>query len=153
MPARRASGPLLSRHIPPGSGRLSRRSRAHDADLGDTPTVHRGDLEPVALDLDRVSDGREAAEAAKHETADRVVWLVRQLDAEALAESVERCEPIDHERARAFFFERRRFAIELVVDLADELLDDVLERHEPGRAAEFIEDDRELHALASELGQ
>src|SRR2546430_9298083 len=121
MPAHRASGPLLSRHIPARSGGLSGRSRAHDADLGDTPAVHRGDLEPVALDLDRVSDGREAAETAKHETADRVVRLVRQLDAEALAEGVERCEPVDPERARAFFFERRRFPIDPLVDLPHKL--------------------------------
>src|SRR5256885_5333377 len=121
MPARRASGPLLSRHIPHRSGRLSGRPGAHDPNLGDTPTIHRGDLEPIALDLDRVSNGREAAEAAKHETADRVVWLVRQLDAEALAHGGKRGDPIDHDGARGLLFERRPLPIVLVMHLPDDL--------------------------------
>src|SRR5256885_1120608 len=175
MPAWRASGPLLRRHniatepVPCGpnaagvkascrtpslgSGSLSRRSRAYDADLRDSASVNRCDLKPVALDLDRVAHSCEPAETAEHQTAHGVVRLVRQLHTQPLAQRVERREAIDDERPRTFFLERRHFDIELVVDLADELLDHVLEGHQTGRTAELIEDDRELHALTPELRQ
>src|SRR5438876_3625327 len=149
MPARRTSGPLLSRHN--RSGSLARRPRTHHSDLRDSAPVDRGDLEPVALDLDGIPDGPEPPQATEHEAANGVVRLVRQLDAEPVPERLERGEPIDDERSGRFFFEGGRLAIELVVDLADQLLDDVLERHQTGRPAELIEDDRKLHALPPEF--
>src|SRR5438477_9405728 len=103
MPARRASGPLLSRHN--RSGSLAGRPRTHHPDLRDSAPIDRGDLEPVALDLDGIPDGREPAQATEHEAAYGVVGLVRQLDAEPVPERFERGEPIDDERPRGFFFE------------------------------------------------
>src|SRR5437667_11509650 len=100
MPARRASGPLLSRHN--RSGGLARRPRTHHSDLRDSAPVDRSDLEPVALDLDGIPDGREPALATKHEAANGVVGLVRQLDGEPVPERLERGETIDDERSGGF---------------------------------------------------
>ena len=41
----------------------------------------------------------------------------------------------------------------LVGDLADDLLDDVLDRDDPGGAAVLVDHDRELGALALEVGE
>ena len=41
----------------------------------------------------------------------------------------------------------------LVGDLADQLLDDVLEGHDAGRAAVLVDDDGQLQALLAQLGQ
>jgi hypothetical protein len=41
----------------------------------------------------------------------------------------------------------------LVLDVADDLLHDVAERHQAGRAAVLVEHDRDLDLLALELGQ
>src|SRR5947207_727894 len=149
MPAWQASGPLLRCHNPSRS--FAWRPRTYHSDLGHAATVHRRDLEPVALDLDGVSDGGEAPEATEHEPADGVVGLVRQPDAQPVAERLERGEPIDDHGPGRLLFEAGGFSIELVLHLTDQLLDHVLERHASGGAAELVEDDRQLHALSPEL--
>jgi hypothetical protein len=57
---------------------------------------------------------------------------------------------IDASRRRRPVGERlhaRRLLVELVLDLADQLLEDVLERDEPGGAAVLVHDDAEVDAL------
>src|SRR5688500_6895229 len=100
------------------SGSLTRRLGPHHPDLCDSATVHCRHLEPVALYLDGVSDGREPTEATEDEPADGVVGLVRQLEAEPFAERLKRREPIDDKRPRCLFFEDRTLEIELVLHLA-----------------------------------
>src|SRR5207244_11306062 len=121
MPAWRPSMPLLSRCK--WSGRLARWPTPLDAHLRDTPSVDPGDLEAVAFDLDRVADGREPAEPAEDHPADRVVGLVRKREPKTLAQRVERRESVDDERARSLFLERGGFAIEVLVDVAHQLLE------------------------------
>src|SRR5438309_8594609 len=150
MPSSGQAGCYFFVTIPRSSG-LPRRSRAHDADLRDPSTVHRPDLEPEPLDLDRVADRSEASEAAEHEPADGVVGLVRQLEAEPLAQRVERRESIYDKCPGRLLFEGRRLPVELVLNLTDQLLDHVLQRHQAGGAPEFIQNDRELYALPPEL--
>ena len=48
---------------------------------------------------------------------------------------------------------RRRLDVALVLDLADDLLDDVLERDEPARAAELVDHDGEVRAAPLHLLQ
>src|SRR6267142_2644053 len=86
----------------------------HHADLRDSPAVHCSDLEPIALDLDRVANGRKPSKTPEDEPTHRVVWLVRELDTQALAECVERGEPIHHERSRALLLEGGRLTVEFV---------------------------------------
>src|SRR5712691_6147936 len=104
MPSSGQAGCYFFVTIPRLSG-LPGRSCPDDPDLRDPPTVHRRDLEPKTLDLDRVSDRSEASEAAKHEPADRVVGLVRQLEAEPLAQRVERRESIYYKCPGRLLFE------------------------------------------------
>ncbi len=49
--------------------------------------------------------------------------------------------------------DRLAFDVVLVADLADDLLEQILDRHQPGGAAVFVDDDRDLHLLALELLQ
>src|SRR5438309_7450214 len=137
MPLRRASGPLLSRHISGQLGGFAGRSGAYHADLSDSATVDRRDLEAVALDLDGVTDGRETTEATEDEAPDRVVGLVRQLERKPLAQRIERREPIHDKCSGRLLFEGRRFAIEFVLHLADQLLDNVLEGDEASGATKL----------------
>src|SRR5206468_11679382 len=92
-----------------------------------------------------------AAEATEPPAAGRVVGLVLELEVELLAERVERGETVDHVRPGGLLAEGRSFLVELVLDLADELLEDVLEGDDPRRAAELVEDDGRLDALAADL--
>src|SRR6266480_758320 len=126
---------------------LPRRPPALHADLRDPPSVDAGDLEAIALDLDRVADRREPPQAAENHPTDGVVGLVGQLEVEPLAQVLERGEAVDQIRPRRFLAERGRVAVELVLHLADELLDDVFEGHEPRRPAKLVQDDRRLDAL------
>ena len=41
----------------------------------------------------------------------------------------------------------------LVLDLADDLLDDILDRDEAFRPAELVDDDGEMHAIGAHAGQ
>src|SRR6266568_4003405 len=132
-----------------GSGPRARTLRLQ---LGDAATVDRGHDEAKALDVDGVADLRDAAEAAEDHPADRVVWLVGEIEPQPLARVGQRHQAVDEEGA-AFLAEERTLAVELVLDLADELLDDVLEGDEAGGAAELVDHDRELHPLAAELGE
>ena len=51
----------------------------------------------------------------------------------------------------AFLDDRLRLDVVLVADLADDLLEQVLDRHEARGAAVLVDHDRDLHLLALEL--
>ena len=59
-------------------------------------------------------------------------------------------EAVEHLAFRGLL-DLRRFAIELVLNLADELLENVLERHQSRRTAVFVDDNRHVHALLLKL--
>ena len=59
----------------------------------------------------------------------------------------------EHERVVVLADDGLGLAVVLVANLADQLLDDVLDGHEAGRAAVLVDDDRELKALLLELAQ
>src|SRR5258705_6472647 len=85
----RQAGRYFPVTFPPALRRFSRRSRADDSPLRDATTVHRGVLELLTLDLARVADCRPTTETTEHQSAARVVGLVRQLDPEPFAQPVE----------------------------------------------------------------
>ena len=59
----------------------------------------------------------------------------------------------EHERPVAFLDDRLGFDVVLVANLAEDLFDEILERHEAGGAAVFVDDDGALNALMLELAQ
>ena len=59
----------------------------------------------------------------------------------------------EHEAPVALVDDRLGLDVVLVADLADDLLDQVLERHQPGGAAVLVHDDGHLQAVALELAQ
>src|SRR5438093_10951281 len=122
------------------SRRLAWGTRALHLHLRDPSTVHRVHLETVALDLDGVPHRRETSEPSEDHAPDRVVRLVLEAHLQLLAQRVERRQPVDNVRAWRLFAERRDFSVELILHLADELLEDVLERHQSGGPAELVED-------------
>ena len=79
--------------------------------------------------------------------------LVRQLGAEALVEVVDREHPVDAVRVLADLLDRLLGDVELVLDLADDLLEEILERRDPDHRAVLVEDDREVVVRAPELLQ
>ena len=59
----------------------------------------------------------------------------------------------EHELAVAFVDDALDFDVVLVANLADDLFEQIFERHEAGGAAVFVDDDRDLHPLALKLLQ
>ena len=94
-----------------------------------------------------------AAELAEDEAADRVEVLVRQVGAEALVEVVDREHPVDAVRVLADLFDRLLGHVELVLDLADDLFEQVLERRDPDHRAVLVDHHREMAVRAPELLQ
>ena len=126
------------------------------------PDPHR--LDPVLADRldpdreavggDRVAALGEPPELGEHEPADRVVGVGvdRQLEPVVL-EVGHRHVPAHEPVAVGQPAHRPAGGVGLVGDLADDLLDDVLDRDDPGRAAVLVDDDRELGPLALQVGQ
>jgi hypothetical protein len=86
--------------------------------------------------------------------ADRVVLLVAELRAEELVELLDPRER-EHDVAAVFLRLDRRglFLVVLVVDLADDLLQHVLDSRDPGDAAVFVDDDGHVVAALAKLGE
>ena len=101
--------------------------------------------------LDRVARLGLMAEQAEDEARDRVVVLDGQVDPELLVEVVDRERPVDVDRLVVDPLDRLVREVELVLDLADDLLEQVLERDDPLEAAVLVDDDRHVLAGAAEL--
>jgi hypothetical protein len=87
-----------------------------------------------------------------HEAADRVVVRIRQLRVEELVEVVDPRQRLHDESAAVLRLNRRHvFVIVLVVDLADDRLEHVLDRRETRYAAVLVDDDRHVVASLAKL--
>ena len=90
------------------------------------------------------------------QAADGVVLVVvveRHLRLEQLHEVVDRCPPVDPRLVVGELHDHRLLDVVLVLDLADDLLDQVLDRDETGRAAVLVEHDRQVDLAPLELVQ
>ena len=113
--------------------------------------VRAGDHETA--DLHRRTRLRHASERLAQEAADRIDVLVLELEIEQLADLVQ---PETGAHAESTVLERRdliRSGVVLVRDVADQLLDDVLEGHEPRHTAVLIDDHAHVHTVALHLLQ
>src|SRR5438034_2058688 len=110
-------------------------------------------LETAAVVLDLVALLGRSAQEAEDEAADRVVVLDRQGALELLVEVVDRERPVDAHPAVGQPLDRLVREIELVLDLADDLLEQILERDDPLQIAVLVDHDRHVLARAPELAQ
>ena len=134
--------PLLVGFSGPGVQR--RALEPHDPDAADPPALHLLGDEEMAVDLDRLAFGGDVPADGEHEAADGVPVPVGQVGAEELVHLVDGHLARDAELAAAERHDQGLVDVELVDDLADELLDEVLERHDAGRAAVLVDDDGEV---------
>ena len=105
------------------------------------------DGEAQPLDLDRLADLGDVSRELGEQPADRV-GLGVDVGAEQLVEVVDRQARVDAVAPVAQIDDERLLAVVLVGDLADDLLEQVLERHETRRAAVLVGDDRDVRPRA-----
>ena len=121
--------------------------------MQDARAVDGGDVELDVVDLHAVADLRRAPELAEDDAADGVVVVVRQVALEALVELLDRQAALDPVEVGPEAHDRRVLGIEFVVDLADDLLEQVLQRDEARDRAVLVDDDRHVALQAADLGQ
>ncbi len=93
------------------------------------------------------------SERAEDEPGQRVVVLLVELGAERLVEVVDRVRAVDADALLVESLDRRVGQVELVLDLADDLLEQVLEGDDPVHDAVLVDDDRHVLLLAPEIGE
>src|SRR4029079_15699701 len=104
-------------------------------------------LEHAEADLvlrDLVTDLGRAAEMPEHEPRDRVEVLSFQTCPELLVEVVDRERPVDPDRRLAQPLDQLVREIELVLDVADDLLEQVLEGDDAGGGPVLVHDDGDV---------
>src|SRR5262249_38332314 len=111
------------------------------------------DLEARSVVLDLVAALRRPAQEPEDEPADGVVILDRQLSVELLVEVVDRERAVDPPPALGQLLDRLVRAVELVLDLADDLLQQILERDDPLEVAVLVDHDRHVLVRATEVGE
>ena len=121
--------------------------RAHAAALDLLGAEHQ------VAEADLVALLRNLAEEAEHQAADRVPFRVRQLDAEQLAEIVDGRATLDPVDAVGHRDELGLVRVVLVLDLADQLLEHVLERDQADDRAVLVGDQRRVELLPLHLAQ
>ena len=105
-----------------------------------------GDLEAQAIPGDDVADLGRPAQLAQHEAAHRVDVVVFERTAELLADLLDARRPGDMQQARRVHLDLEPLA-RILRDVADHLLEEILERDEAGRPAVLVHDDRHLRAV------
>src|ERR1035437_9874329 len=112
---------------------------------------HR-ERQAVLLDLDRVSRFRHAADAVVDKTPNRVVFLgvleIAQLNIEQFRHVIDRRPPVDANLIVGQTDRQRLFRVVLVLDVADYLLEQILDRDHPGGAAVLVEHDGQVDSAA-----
>jgi hypothetical protein len=120
-----------------------------ELDAVDASAVHALHLQRAVLQLDAVADDGDALERRHEEAADGVVDVaLGHADAGAVEHLVGT--QLRRERHRpSHAHDARAGAVVLVEHLADDLLDEVLQRDDAGGAAVLVDDDRPSDSRAS----
>ena len=105
------------------------------------------------VDHDALAVGGHVAELGEQQPADRVPVALGELGPQQLVDLVERQAGVDPHAAVGERLDHRVLDVELVDDLAEQLLDDVLEGHEPGGAAVLVDHDRHVEPVLLHLPQ
>ena len=131
----------------------SQSAHAH-RELMHAPRIGLRHLEMEAAELGFFAGFGQMAHFAGDHAADGVELVVAELAAEALVEIGDRRQRADQEAAVGLRLDQFGFGlvdIVLVVDVADDLLEHVLDRDEAGDAAVFVDDDRHVVAREAEF--
>src|SRR4051794_26183132 len=109
----------------------------NDAHRGDAASVHRYHLELTPRKARAIADARNAAESSEGVAAESRPVALRDGEAVVAAHVDERHRPRELEDAIGLDGLAHGEII-LVVDVSDHLLDEILERHDAGRAAVLV---------------
>ena len=132
---------------------VSSSSAELDLELPDPRAVDLEHAEAEAVRAHLVADLRRTSELAEHEPGHRVEVLLLERRVELLVEVVDRVRAVDANVRVVDALDRRVGQVELVLDVADDLLEQVLERDDPLHVAVLVDDDREVLLLAAEVGE
>ncbi len=114
--------------------------------------AHHGEAEPA--ELDRLAFLGQVPQSVHDQAADGVELLVREVAAEVGVEIFDGRAGLGTELVLAAPKDARAFVVVvLVVDLADDLLEHVLDGHEPGGTAVLVDDDRHVIAARTKFLQ
>src|SRR4029079_2512638 len=117
-------------------GDLPADTHAHDATaLG----LEHLDVETVEIEL--LPDHGHAAELRQQVAADRAEALARDVDAQPAVQLGDGDLPAEHEHAVPLVLDGLGLDVVLVPDLADDLLEQILNRNQAPGAAVFVDDD------------
>ena len=119
------------------------------------PAVGAQHAEAEVVDRRGLAALGQAAERAQHEPADGVELVVRERGAEVLVEVGDLGLRLHAEAAVRLRDDVVVALVEvvLVLDVADDLLQHVLDGDQPGNAAVLVDDDRDVVAVGAELAQ
>src|SRR5438874_4033114 len=126
-----------------GGGRLF-----DDTHAADAAALDAFDDEPCTAGFDGLARLRESTELGDDKSAERVVVRSglrrRQVQVERLADVLERNPRVHQRLALRHRQHHLLLDVVLVAYLADDLLDQILDRHEPAGAAVLVDDDRNV---------
>src|SRR5688500_8065445 len=112
--------------------------------LGDAPPLDLEHLEDELVDFDDLANIRHPPKLRQQESADRLEALALDIHAQTFADFIDVHLAAERKDAIAFVGHRLALDVVLVADLADDFLEQILERDESRRAAVFIHDDGHL---------
>src|SRR5665648_105101 len=121
--------------------------------LEDTRLVDGRDRDRTPLYIDDLSGSGHASEHLDHVPADGGLTGVLDLDAELVLDVSQRRCPRDHEDVAVTADLDVVLAVFLFLELADDLLEDVLEGDKTHSGAELIDDQRHVLTLAPQIAQ
>ena len=148
---------LVSPGVPRLSGTAQRSASpgglvALDQHAGDAPALEGEHGEPVGLDLDALAGPGDVAEALQHEPGQGdVAPRLGQLEPVVRVELVDGEAPVRLEPPLAEVLHQGQRHPVLVVDLADDHLEEVLQRDEPLERAVLVDDERQVNAPGAHL--
>ena len=122
-----------------------------DADRHDFPIGGSFDEQRHAVDLDLVPGLRHRPDAVLDQAVDRDPFVLRQLDLQDAIEIVDRDVPVDQRPIARQALDGGARSVVFILDFADDLLEDVLQRDDAGEPAELIDNDGDMDLLALEL--
>src|SRR5262245_38173789 len=147
----RDTNPVFMASTDSGS-RFGRLGRFRNRLLADPHSIDAAPLgvehfDREAVDVELLPDVRDAADVVHQEATHGLEAFALDLDVEPLRHLVDVHLAAEDDAAVAFVDDRLRLDVVLVANLADDLLEQVLDGHQARRAAVLVDDDRDLRLL------
>src|SRR5680860_61583 len=147
------SVPPAARGSPPHAGVVRFALQLLHEHLGDASTLHPLGGEPHAVDVGALPGEGDVAQHPVEQPAHGVPLLGGQVAVEQVVELVDRQARVHPPPPLAELLHKRFLAVVLVHDLADDLLQDVLDRDQPSGGAVLVDDHGQVHLLRLQLAQ